>query len=346
MDNQSYVPILKLKKGETEALRNLSELQKSSITPMFELVDEEEFRSNLEVIESLGFSDVYVDTKYIDDGDRSYLQELVDNNWEGNINIIPVLYYDDFPEIADYVYEKSNNILFKVPIPEDIIDGPVYSVMFERVSNWIDGQNKNINLMLDLNVIEDKKQANVMYNDVKSVLNNYVISNDHFNTVILAMTSFPDDLSELPSGESWMIERLDIKIYKAAYNNPEFTSIVNKLKYSDYGVTRFTDSEIDFSKLRYGILPKAKYTTANYYWILKGKKDRETREFIISHSDIAKEIYQSTYYYGENFSFGDQDIMKRALEEKGRGNSTNWVTIAANHHIAVVVDELSTIRGS
>jgi hypothetical protein len=60
---------------------------------------------------------------------------------------------------------------------------------------------------------------------------------------------------------------------------------------------------------------------------------------------MAKEVFNADYYFGDEFSFGDLDIKERAfnLNKKGPGSSTNWVTIEANHHIAVVVEQLSKI---
>ncbi|MMZ66203.1 hypothetical protein D1872_286780 [compost metagenome] len=78
----------------------------------------------------------------------------------------------------------------------------------------------------------------------------------------------------------------------------------------------------------------------------KGQKDTKTKKFIRSSKDIANYIFSSPNFYGQTFSFGDADIKERALGNKGPGNSKDWVTIAANHHIVVVLSELSNPPGS
>lgn len=98
--------------------------------------------------------------------------------------------------------------------------------------------------------------------------------------------------------------------------------------------------------MRYGVLPKARYTLEDQYWILKGAKDRRTNRWIRGAKDLAEDIFKSTHYFGESFSFGNLEIKERALQIKGPGNSTNWVTIAANHHIAVVLEQLSKMGDS
>lgn len=100
--------------------------------------------------------------------------------------------------------------------------------------------------------------------------------------------------------------------------------------------------------MKYGVLPKARYTLDDHYWVLKGAKDREKNRWIRGAKTLAEDIYKSPHFYGDSFSFGDLDIKERALtlNNKGPGNSTNWVTISANHHIAVVLKQLSTIPGT
>jgi len=188
----------------------------------------------------------------------------------------------------------------------------------------------------------------LLYAELKNVLNTYIKDAEIFQKSIIAVTSFPENLSQLSAGESVLFDRLDIVIFKKIMQHRGLESIKNHLYFSDYGVSKFTETEIDFSKLRYGIMPKAKYTTSEKYWVLKGAKNHLTKKWIKDHKAIALEILNSPYYYREDFSFGDLEIMERAnsLNGKGPGNNTNWVTIDTNHHIAVVIEELSKIYGS
>ena len=126
-------------------------------------------------------------------------------------------------------------------------------------------------------------------------------------------------------------------IYRYLLRHFKGHSVYHKLSYADYGVTKFTDHELDFSKMKNGILPKIKYTTFDSYIVLKGKKSVRT------YTDMSKEIIESDYYLGKDFSFGDLDIYKRGTKQSGPGNNTQWVTINANHHISVVLEQLSNL---
>lgn len=248
------------------------------------------------------------------------------------------------PELANQLSTMTNRMLLRVPVPEEL-DGPDHSTIFETVANWKKNVQISLDIMLDLSVIADKREANLLYSELVTLINQHLVKNPMFDRIILAMTCFPKDLSSISSGESKFFERYELKLFQKIlhkFNN----DIKSKLIFSDYGVTKFTDTELDFSKMRYGPLPKIRYTTPNHYWVLKGAKNRVTGEWIRSRQAMANEILKSSYYYEEHFSFGDLEIKERALGKKGPGNNTNWVTIDANHHITVVIEELSSLYGS
>ncbi|HOV80193.1 MAG TPA: hypothetical protein PK728_08795 [Bacillota bacterium] len=340
-----YAPILKWKTGEKTALQALHQIQKKRITPILELTDYQEPSKVIGDLCNCYEYAVYVDTIYVDEGDRQYLTSLIEESKNRNQTIHPVLYFEDLPDLANKI--SPNRIVVRVPVPEDI-DGPDYQTIFDYLDEWSKNNSINLDIMLDLNVIDTKQRANLLYMEVKNVLKTYIINNHTWQRIIIAMTSFPEDLSSIPAGESRFFERLDIKIFEKLYKEQSLSTLKSRLVFSDYGVTKFTDTDIDFSKLRHGILPKAKYTTSHQYWVLKGEKNHLTKTWIKDHKAIAQEICNSKYYYGEDFSFGDLEIRERAygLNNKGPGNNTNWVAIDANHHISVVIEELSKIFDS
>lgn len=346
MSNPRYTPILKWKAGEQKALRNLTEDQKNRIIPLVEFYDQPEPTTVINDLKSCFGNPVYIDTIDVDQGDRESLVLLLEAANQHGLAVYPVLYFTDFSDVADRMRDLASRILVRIPVPEDI-EGPDHATIFSRLVEW---HKKDINrevtldIILDLNVISNRHHANLLYAQLRDVLHEHVAANNIWQRVILAMTSFPDNISPISAGESAFFDRFDITVFKKVYGNSQ--PIQHLLMFADYGVTRFTDTELDFSKMRYGPLPKARYTTADYYWVLKGEKDRRNNIWIKDHRAIAQEIHSSTHYYGEDFSFGDLEIKERALGLKGPGNNTDWVAINANHHIVVVLEELASFFGS
>ncbi len=344
MNQRYYVPILKWKTGEKRAVKQLSVKHKSCIKPLVEVVDLFSSTDLARDLKECFGSPMYIDTINVDAGDRKFIIDLSKKSIESGIKIYPVLYYDDVPGTTNQLVDCVDKVLFRVPVPEDI-DGPSYSVIFGQIAQWAKDSKINVDIMLDVEFVEGGRNASARLSDLKNTIHNYLLSEVFYEKLIIASTSFPETLSSMAAGDVRHVDRYDIKIYTKLLEDQSLAHVSSRLLYSDYGVTKYTDTEIDFSKMKYPVLPKVRYTTENAYWILKGKRNHLSKEWVKGYIELAKEVCKSEYFYGKNFSFGDLEIYKKAyeLEGIGPGNNTNWVTISANHHIAVVTEQLSMI---
>jgi hypothetical protein len=341
--NKFYVPILKWKKGEQEALKNLTNDRQSKITPLIEIIDYQRPDVFLECLKVCYPFPVFIDTIIAAEDDRDFLLSILQESHTHDQQIYPIFYFDDLQE-AELFAKAGTHIGIRIPLPEDI-DGPSYADLFDAIKKLKLGYKEMlIDLILDANIISEKIDANRQFREVKDVIKCFLLDEIFYNSVIISSTSFPESISSVPAGGLASFSRYDFKIFERVHEDPLFSKIKDYLIYSDYGVTKFTDTEIDFSIVRY-ILPKVKYTTCDKYLVLKGQKDRNTRKTIVGYKELSNKVIDLEDYYGENFSHGDLEIKERALglNKKGPGNNTNWVTIAANHHIAVVLEQLSSL---
>jgi hypothetical protein len=55
---------------------------------------------------------------------------------------------------------------------------------------------------------------------------------------------------------------------------------------------------------------------------------------------LAKLVVSSAYYMGDDFSWGDAQILACSQKEIGPGNSTTWIAIDTSHHLAWVIAEV------
>lgn len=341
-----YVPILKWKKGEQNALKFLRDEQKELITPLIEIVDAISPSSIVENFNKSFEYPVFLDTFHVEKTEISILKRILDefNTYERKVN--PVLYSDNLRNNFKIISTYTDRVAIRIPVPEPI-EGTSYITVINEIKRIkIDYPDIKIDLILDLGIV-DEKSASISHHATRELLENHLLLEKFYDRIIIAVTSFPKDLQSVPSGGSKEFIRLDNSLFLKVLNNPELTSIKNLLLYSDYGVTKFSNTEIDFSKLGNAILPKARYTTPKTYWVLKGKKDTKTKVMVKNYKHLANEIYKSPKYYGEDFSYADKDIKERALglNKKGQGGNKEWVTIAANHHVSVVIEELSNLYG-
>ena len=334
--NISYYPIIKWKKGEQEALRNLNPTYKN-FYPIIEIIDECSPQDFFAMLTMYYSAPIYFDTSRFD---TDFLETYISYITEKNIQAYPVLSVDNF--INNTFENLSSIISVKLPIPIDF-EGPT----LDEILNILSSDKKyKINLILDAGEVIESRIANSTFDLYNRILSAYIDILSKFENIIICLTSFPERLS-IESGEDIAYKRYDVLIFKKIIEKYSNTILNGKIHYSDYGVTKFTETELDFSKMRYGILPKVKYTTEKLYIVKKGEKDRKNNIFTRSYIDIAKEIVNSAYYSGSNFSYGDQCIYNKAnIPNAKPGNPQQWVTYCANHHFTLLMEQLSNLFDS
>lgn len=342
MNQKHFVPILKWKKGEQIALENLTYSQKESIVPLIELTDVFDAKTFVEHLNKCFNKKTYVDTILANE-DEDYLLEIIKYSNLKGYETIPVLYPSNDIE---YYLKDTNYIAYKIGLPENIEGPTLKSSILTLIQLKEKYTDIKIDLIIDLGLVLNSSNASNQLRDLKNFIGTFVLTNNIFNTIIITATSFPEDISNIESGSKNNYKRYDILIFKKILE--EYPELSKQLMYSDYGVTKFTETEIDFTKMKYGILPKIKYTCDEEYILWKGKRNALTKELEITYYTMSEELLMSKFYYGQDFSFGDKDIKERyekatATKTYKCGNGTTWVAISANHHIAVLIEQLSKL---
>lgn len=334
-NNVIYVPVLKWKSGEKESLIQLYPDHKNRVMPLIEVVDST-IPQNLAIeLNSIFSHSILVDNLVDTDSNYEFYKTLIASN--KTENLIPVFYIDDLfndPTIINEFREVS--IRLEVPEP---IDSLSYKKFFNKLFK---ATTSKITIILDLIFINNMQTATIKFTALKAMLSELLDYSNNINRIVISSTSFPEDLNSLEAGKDIKYKRFEIMLFNKIKDSDGLESIKSKLIYSDYGVNKFTETNIDFSKLQYGVLPKIKYTTDDFYYVQKAEKDRLKNVYTVSVFDMAKKIVDSDFFYGKKFSFGDSEIYNRAQKIKdGPGGNTNWVTYSTTHHIAVILNQLS-----
>ncbi len=341
---KKFVPILKWKAGERSGLSNLNENVKETITPIIEIVDDCSPEIVIkQLINSLNKS-VYFDTCKIEDYGKSLLESLITTATSQDINCIPILYPYDLEDHFERFSSLSDTLAIKIELPVDISSPPAPSII--RAINALNDNSKNFDLIIDIGNVENSREAARQYSEVCQTLLGSIDNLEIFNNIIIASTSFPENISSIASDSITEFERYDIQIFKKILFLEELEHLRGKLVYSDYGVTKYQDTEIDFSKMNSPIINKIRYTTDDKYILFKGKNKNLTNPIAVKFPELSARLVRSKYYYGKNFSNGDLEIYNRSNGSLGPGNGTNWVATCINHHITVVVEQLSKIYDS
>ncbi|MET1247612.1 beta family protein [Sporolactobacillus sp. STCC-11] len=327
-----YVPILKCKKGEKDALDSLNDDLKDQVLPLLEICPDIIAKGTFN-----GASDFWENRQYLLDVSPEYRDELTDQeSFEllskcGNEQVIPVVrLYDSDEKIMRFNNELSNGFALRLYL-EDISDES-FSLEFEHFIQSVNLQN--VDLIIDAQSIDtgELSQKTFLIRAALELVRNI----NQFRRVIFASNSFPSKLDIqkerlvlLPREESTLFSRV----------SPLFASYGVTPIYSDYAINHWS-----YFVFIPGMQPSfnIRYTTEDNYVIYKGLTTKRGGLNIENVRSACQMLVQSPYYFGADFSWGDNEIYLKAVGETTRsGNPTTWRAIGTNHHITFILNHLS-----
>lgn len=337
-----YVPVLKWRKGEKLALRNLPDQLQKSIIPLIELVnDEGDDPEDLpNDISKFWRRTAYLDVRYRPKNfARRALDNIVSNNQD--IDIIPVVSLNSqqiiMEGIKNVVGAYNNGFALRIIIKQDLD----FSLFIEEVKlklKYFAVAKDKIDLIVDFGYLEGKTQT------YKTVLEKIadVISFDDWRNVIVAAGSFPPNLEGFRPNEDNLLNRTELELWKK-----NKTICGRNIVYSDYTVRNPDNISKGFSRGSISV----RYTLENDFQVFRGTQEDKPFKYLV-HAMNIRELYSDAY--SESYCWGDEAItekanqLKRCLDsgtnpetygEFSPGNSTGWVAWSVNHHITVVLKD-------
>ena len=310
-----YIPIIRNKAGEKNALDKLADDIKKDIIPLIEIVD---------------------------------LTKSAEGKWEDKFFYLYI--YENLYKSADEFKEILNQYQSKYMIPVLLLEGLdeyikiLSKKKYERVAIRIN-RNDLINNLKKLEVCLaklnlDKIDIVVDFQEITSVdlsndniaMYNKAIKNinsfTHVDNIIIASGSIPSSMSGYEKYEILELDRLEYTFFSKLDK-------LNNFIFSDYCTRHFEYKCFNHPVHRYFNI---KYTLLDKYLLVKGELDGlgDKKENIIPR---CKSLIKDKRYCGKNYSYGDKYIYERSkdIPKLGYGNSTTWITTCINHHITFIV---------
>ena len=192
------------------------------------------------------------------------------------------------------------------------------------------GDNET-DLLIDLEAPSYKSSGDFVA-AIVSILNT-IANLDSYRNVVIIGTSFPESLANLPKGES-TLPRSDWQFYKFLID--KLPAAVRRPNYGDYTIIHPSFVAKDMRLIKPAC--KVIYATSDEWYVQKGGSFRDKSEQMHS---LCEAIEKSSYFRGANYSFGDEYIQLCASKNAGPSNLGQWKKVGINHHIMVVLDDLS-----
>lgn len=354
----TYVPVLKAKKGELTALKELSDEHSQSIVPLFEIpkvkwdfVDSQAGETTRQLIDRvLGyiqdywsdkpfFIDVYGEPMLNVEEPELNVAEVLADSIEGST--LRPIFVSSFDYPADYqqslrerlISEESGCALRVTFDPDDIHSKDDYE-------NWIRTFNIELNkvdLILDLGSVAGDSPETVYYALRLLLAEAPYIS--AWRSVIVTASSFPKSMGAAVSiNKERTLDRSEWLGWKKLY---ELGKKLERLPvYGDYSIAHpeiFDDIDPRYMPLYGGI----RYTLEDQWLLIRGD-DLRKKGFGQFH-DLADKLKISDFYHGEDFSWGDNYISQCANPETSTGNLATWRSVGNNQHFVVITQQLATL---
>lgn len=327
-----YVPILKCKQGEKDALFTLSDSIKEKVLPLLEITSD--------VIAKDGFNgadEFWEGREFIFDVSPEYRDQLSDDEYFSLLNrcdkelVIPSISLEDSKDkISKLIDDNVNGVAIRLYISEILDDN--FESDFKDISGNLDYSNTD--LIIDAQFVDPSK-----LNEIVFLINGAVgliADIQKFRRVILSCNSFPKSL-DIEKYKLELIPRLESKVFNRSIK--AFSQKGVKLIYSDYAVNHWS-----FFEFIPGMQPSfnIRYTVDDYYVCYKGDTVKRGGLNIDKVIEGCNKLISSAYYKGQSFSWGDNEIFEKAMGVTTKpGSLTTWRAIGTSHHIRFMVDHLS-----
>ncbi len=359
-DSNHYVPCLRWKQGEYQALMRSSSGIKDFITPLIEVPEIGfDFETNSEsksiddhlskfakrVKEKWGDRPCFVDvhlfesSKLMMSGQHPIEFIFDDLRLKGALAIPVVDLKQDSncqKAIKSIVGKDKRGLCIRISIEESAKS---------NLGALLDGLINTYNVKVsDCDLILDEGAPNFEPIDGFEKLLVTLIGKlpyiDKWRSFGLIGTSFPRSMGEVKSGSS-IIPRNEWRLYK---------SLIRRLMSSGIRIPTFGDYVINHPDIIVVNMRLAKpsatvrYTIDDGWLIVKGSNVRDNG--YDQYRRLCKTVVESGHYSGPTFSRGDKYIHDCAQGTESTGRLTTWRWVGTNHHLEKVVQDVANLSFS
>ena len=341
-----YVPALKGKMGELEALWNISDFR--HILPLLEVVEHHEGGSRrlggyLKKLPS--GTTVAVDGGPGGGDALSEVEEVVALNQEDvdpllnpwSISLIPAIRYGDgytSLNIFRQINEKyrSGYLLRLGSVGADPDAEEAESEVPLLLSN-LEATPGEIDLVLDYAEVGSERAVERVTHSAQQAVK-WAARRD-WRSITLLSGAFPEKISDLRVDHEHHLPRHEVALWRAVSSRAPKEIV---LDYGDYATNH---PALKSSGGPWRSLPNLRYARGEE-WIVQRKKltpERSNDSFY----DICQSVIDHPDWEGESFSWADERISAGALSRQGLGSAVKWVALGRSRHLEVVRHRLATL---
>lgn len=344
-----YVPILKGRRGELDALGLVQTATRRVMVPLVEVAPKDESEDAPTVAKicrsAVGrLAKSYPDAMMLDGGhfdldadlggDTGVLRLLADTARAEGLTAQPVLRLEDPArarrEARDAAATDGRGLTVRL-IGEDLDEDP--DDLDDVLQDLLDDtgvDRGDVDLLLDLGPVEGDVAVRGGARLIQSLLRD-LPRIDEWRTITVAAGAFPVDLSQFTANVIGERPRYDAQVFDAVRRR----RIPRQPDFGDYAIAHPTLALGG----AFAPPPQLRYTVAEHWLVLKGRRTDPRGHAQFQH--ICQVIARHPEFAGTPLSAADRRIAGGSVE--GPGNGTTWRTIGTTHHLDYVTRRLTTL---
>lgn len=342
LDHTRYVPVIRWKRGEQVALRELSTEDKSTIRPLIELLPnnfvEKKKPKNVvdQITKSWGKNPFLLDLRYVQDLSRSSTVETIfPDAWTHGLTAIPVTGFDrnrDHQELVKVAAKFSKKEICIRITPEDVLKESFGSTL-ESLVSWLQSIPEKVHLMIDYAIYTGSQVS------IRKVMATIPNSNT-WKSVIISASTFPQDLRDLEKNRRHELRRNDwIDWRDYVLSDPQ-----RKPTYSDYTIQHGIHIPLN---IRPQYSASIRYAHDECWIIMRGESVfKDGGPGFGQWPAIAQLVSEQDEFCGEDFSYGDKYIYEMGRQSENSGSAETWIRAGINHHLVFVARQISNLFAS
>lgn len=352
-----YVPMLKWKQGEYQALLRLDADIKKYLFPFIDIppigwnfekqrlmktIDEHLSGFGKKLRDKWGRKSAFIDLVLLDKNERMIdgqhpVEYIFDDIRSYSESVIPATAFDrDTPyqeAVKNVVKLDENGLCIRLSF-SDLIKGDVDLHLISMIE-YFEVDISSVDIVIDLAAPNFQPLSNFV-NALRAATSN-IENLKNCRSFTIAATAFPETMGDLNLGEN-LLDREEWKLFN------EYMSLLSenerRPQFGDYTIAHPGIVNLDMRFIK----PAAslRYTVDDKWLIIKGRnvRDYKFKQYV----DMCGLVVNSGQFTHPDYSLGDEYIYNCSEGDESTGTLTTWRWVGVNHHITKVVDDLANLH--
>lgn len=346
-----YVPVLKVKRGEKQALTQISPPLVPRITPLLEIVERNESKAPT-VDHHLGtaftklaqsvawYSRCFLDAREIEPDGRSAAAAVFERAAAERITFTPVTGITRTFDVGPALRHRAHGLAIR--LTRDEFEEGYLPRRLDAFTRDHGLRREEIDLILDLGAVDDMVTPGVRA--LTDAFLSAVPEHAAWRTLTVSACAFPLSMGGVDRHSYDLVERADWLAWRDGLHARR-NELVRLPTYSDCAIQHPTGVE-DFDPRIMTVSAAIRYALQEQWLLIKGESSRRTRPSVQFPRLATQLVYGHlrNHFAGESHCAGCGSVKKAADGAPNLGSAEVWRRLGTIHHLTRVVEGIQTLR--